>query len=171
LGLVFLDVNAGLIDTIRIVIPNPPLIIEEVKPVAEAKASSPEKRVFLEMPDTSTENRKEETVVSERRDLQKPKGKCAAMATDDDFFKLRRDIASKKTEQDMIAQARKHFRNRCFKTEQIKFVSALFLTDEGKYSFFDTAYMHVSDLQNFESLQSEISEAYYRNRFKALIGK
>jgi hypothetical protein len=69
----------------------------------------------------------------------------------------------------MIAQARKYFKNKCYRTEQIKYLSTLFLTDEGKYRFFDAAYLHVSDQDKFISLQSEIIDSYYLNRFKALI--
>lgn len=170
-GLVFLDVYQGLIDTVRIIIPNPQVIIEEpAKVSAEIKPSVQENKVFLEMGDTTSTLNKD-VVERELPEVKKQKSNCLAIASDDDFFKMRKDIASKKTEEDMLAQARKHFKSRCFKTEHIKYLSVLFLTDEGKYKFFDTAYMHVSDLQKFDSLQSEITEAYYVNRFKALIGK
>jgi hypothetical protein len=70
----------------------------------------------------------------------------------------------------MIAQAKKYFKTKCYRTEQIKYLSNLFLTDEGKYQLFDAAFMHVSDQEKFASLQLLIKDAYYLNRFKALIG-
>ena len=70
----------------------------------------------------------------------------------------------------MIAQAKKYFKEKCYRTEQIKYLSTLFLSDESKYQFFDAAYMHVSDQERFRSLQPELKDSYYVNRFKALIG-
>jgi len=163
-GLVFLDVTDGLIDTIRIVIPNPPISIE-----APPQASANSDRKFLELPDTIVS--KNEQISPRRSDLPKAAVKCASLASDDDFFKIRRDMASKKIEEDMIAQAKKHFKSRCFKTEHIKYLSVLFLTDAGKYQFFDAAHLHVSDVQKFEALQSEMSDPYYINRFKALVAR
>jgi hypothetical protein len=50
-----------------------------------------------------------------------------------------------------------------------KNLEALFLTDESKYNFFDAAYPHISDPENFSSLQSELKDEYFINRFKAMI--
>jgi hypothetical protein len=69
----------------------------------------------------------------------------------------------------MIAEAKKVFRSKCFSTQQIRNLGALFLTDEGRYKFFDAAYNFVSDAVNFPSLQSELKEEYYINRFKAML--
>ena len=69
----------------------------------------------------------------------------------------------------MIAEAKKVFKTKCFSTLQIKNLSALFLTDESKYKFFDAAYQYVSDLENFSTLQSELKDEYFINRFKAMI--
>ena len=91
-------------------------------------------------------------------------------ANDDDFFKLRRDMAAEKKDQDMIDEARKYFKSKCFRSEQIKYLSTLFLTDNGKFNFFDAAYLHVSDQDKFKGLESEMKDAYYINRFKALVG-
>jgi len=70
-----------------------------------------------------------------------------------------------------VASAKKTFKTKCFTTEQIKNLGALFLTSSGKYQFFDAAYLHVTDPENFSSLESEIKDDYYLKRFKALIGE
>ena len=80
-------------------------------------------------------------------------------------------MASENTDEGMIAEAKKYFKSKCFTTEQVKNLSALFLTSAGKYQFFDAAYLHVSDQKNFSSLESEIKDDYYLKRFKALIGE
>jgi hypothetical protein len=99
------------------------------------------------------------------------KPKCRAQASESDFFKLRKNMASEESDELMVEQAMKSFKNKCYTTEQVKYLSSLFLTSAGKYLFFDAAYMHVSDRENFPSLQSEIKDDYYSRRFKALIGE
>jgi hypothetical protein len=71
--------------------------------------------------------------------------------------------------EEMIDAAKKYFKGVCFSTAQIKNLSTLFLDDAGKYSFFDAAYKYVSDIENFASLQSELKDPYYINRFKAML--
>jgi hypothetical protein len=99
------------------------------------------------------------------------KPKCRGQASESDFFKLRKNMASEVSDELMVEQAMKSFKNKCYTTDQVKYLSSLFLTSAGKYLFFDAAYMHVSDRENFPSLQSEIKDDYYSRRFKALIGE
>jgi len=94
---------------------------------------------------------------------------CKANASDDDFLKLRKKMAAQKTDENMIVMAKKGFVSKCYTTEQISNLSSLFLKDEGRYNFFDAAYPHVSDTQNFGILMSKLSDEYYINRFKAMI--
>lgn len=94
---------------------------------------------------------------------------CNDQATDADFLKLRKRMAAVENNDDMIAEARKTFKTKCFSTVQIKNLSTLFLDEEGKYHFFDEAYHYVSDPGNFPSLQAELKEEYYVNRFKAML--
>lgn len=77
----------------------------------------------------------------------------------------------RESDEAMVEEAKKYFKTRCFTTEQIKNLSALFLTSSGKYQFFDAAFQHVSDQEHFTSLQSEIKDDYYLRRFKALLGE
>jgi hypothetical protein len=80
-------------------------------------------------------------------------------------------MASEDNKEGMIKVANKYFRSRCFSTGQIKDLSYLFLTDEGKYMFFDAAYTHTSDSELFSTLESQLKDPYYKKRFEALIGK
>jgi hypothetical protein len=164
LGLIFLDELDGIIDTIQLVIPNPKIIFADTaeKQVAQVKQS----------PEISAEKDSVNNIApgSSPEASSNLKSQCSSLATDDDFFKLRRDMTSKNNDEEMIAQAKKYFKNKCYRTEQIKYLTALFLTEESKYQFFDAAYMHVSDQEKFKFLQSELKDNYYINRFKALIG-
>lgn len=162
-GLVFLDNFEGGVDTISLTIPNPSYAINS------GTERVNENKQFLDMAITTTSDsaKKPEDPKKGVAQIQKPA--CTNMASDDDFFKLRRDMAAEKEEDNMISQAKKYFRNKCFRTEHIKYLSTLFLTDAGKYRFFDAAYFHVYDQEKFETLQGEMKEAYYINRFKALV--
>lgn len=96
---------------------------------------------------------------------------CKSQATDDDFFKLRKKMAAENNEDDMVKSAKKYFKNKCFTTLYIKNLSVLFLTDEGKFSFFDAAYPFTSDAQNFAMLEKEMTDINYVNRFRAMVRK
>ena len=78
-------------------------------------------------------------------------------------------MASDKSDASMLDDANKVFRTKCFTSSQIKNLSSLFLGDGGKYSFFDAAYPHIADLENFPALQSELKDEYFVNRFKAML--
>ena len=94
---------------------------------------------------------------------------CKSLANENDFLKLRKKIAAENNDDDMISVARKAFKSNCFSTEQIKNLSVLFLKEDGRYRFFDAAYPFVYDSQNFSSLQSQLTDEYLINRFKAMI--
>lgn len=96
---------------------------------------------------------------------------CKAFATNEDFLRLRKKMASENNLEDMIRTARKYFKSKCYSTEQIKDLSYLFLTEEGKYMFFDAAYAHTSDSDQYEMLESQLTDPYYLNRFKAMLRK
>lgn len=96
---------------------------------------------------------------------------CKAFATNEDFLKLRKKMASENRNEKMIQVARKFFKAKCYSTEQVKDLSYLFLTDEGKYMFFDAAYPFTSDSDQFGQLESQFSDGYFLNRFRALLRK
>ncbi len=96
---------------------------------------------------------------------------CKAFADNQDFLKLRKKMASEDSKENMIKVANKYFKSKCFSTSQIKDLSYLFLSDEGKYLFFDAAYAHTSDSDQYPALESQIKDPYYQNRFEAMIKK
>ena len=94
---------------------------------------------------------------------------CKANADENDFLKIRKKMAAASGDDGMVSAANKIFKSTCFTVDQIKNLSLLFLNDAGKYKFFDAAYPRISDTQNFASLQSQLTDAYYVTRFKAMI--
>ena len=157
IGLVFLDILSDQVtDTIRILIPPG---AQKTTPVQLKQ----EEKKFLDIPPVDSvgkETVSKETIKSNN---------CKSMAVEDDFFKLRKKMAGQNNDDAMIAEAKKTFKTKCFSTTQVRNLSALFLTDESKYKFFDTAYQYVSDLENFSTLQSALKDEYFINRFKAMI--
>ena len=102
---------------------------------------------------------------------EKKRKSCTSEAGEKEFFRLRKNMAAEESDEDMIKEAQKAFKRSCFSTEQIKNLSTLFLTASGKYHFFDAAYGYASDKEQFASLQAELRDDYYANRFKALIAQ
>ncbi len=94
---------------------------------------------------------------------------CKSVATEDDFLKLRRAMASESNDDSMIAQASKAFKAKCYTTAHIKYLSSMFLSNAGKYNFYAAAYPFTADRENFASLASEIKDGPYRDKFNALV--
>lgn len=116
-----------------------------------------------------------EPVVEERREetpsqkAEVKKNECKNVAGESDFLKLRRKMAAANSDDGMIAEARKYYKNKCFTTQQLRDLSSLFLSPAGKYNFFDASYGSVSDPAAFASLESEIRDPYYVKRFQAML--
>ncbi|MEN9569718.1 MAG: hypothetical protein RL172_949 [Bacteroidota bacterium] len=94
---------------------------------------------------------------------------CTQQASDEDFLKLRKKMAGAKDEDEMLLLAKKVLKTRCFTTEQVKNLAVLFLTDAGRYNFFDLAYPYTSDTVNFSLLAGLLTEEYYINRFNVML--
>lgn len=169
-------------DTIRITIPadNKTAIGND-----ESRPDPPKKeKKFLDIITTDTVNvidtppaeiKKEEEKIKNTEEkkplVSDPKTSCKSIALESDFLKLRRKMAGRTNDDGMIDEARKYFKTKCFTTEQIRNLSSMFLSSAGKYHFFDTAYSYVSDIENFPSLQAELKDEFYIDRFKSILKK
>lgn len=96
---------------------------------------------------------------------------CTNLANEKDFLRLRKRMAGEHDNFKMTEVARRAFRQKCYTTEQIRNLSFLFLDDEGRYQFFDTAYPYVYDSNSFYTLESLLTDSYYIKRFKAMLHK
>ncbi len=94
---------------------------------------------------------------------------CRSFAVDADVDKLRIKMLAENNVDDRIMAARKYLKTKCFYTKQIKSLSELFLSDEGRYRFFDASYPFVIDTDNFKELVSLLRDEYFVNRFKAMV--
>ena len=95
--------------------------------------------------------------------------KCKKTATQIDFLNLRKKMAAQKSEADMRMLAGKQFNSACFTTEQIRNLGVLFITEEERYKFYLSAYSYVFDAENFSTLEIQLVDSYYINRFKAML--
>lgn len=155
-GITYIDEYPdGQKDTIRILIPNPkPVVVRDVPPPQEEAK-------FLPMDSDA----KDLTPVKK----ETSKNNCTSMASETDYLKLRKKMVATDTDDAMLVAAKKVFKTKCFTTAQIRNLGTLFLNDAGRYNFFDAAYLSVSDPENFSSLESELKDEYYVNRFRAMI--
>ncbi len=139
---------------------------EEVKPITNQENSA------IKPPETKNDFQKDNMVVLPQVvQSSATNSDCKAFATNEDFLRLRKKMASENNDDQMIKIATKYFHTKCFSTEQIKNLSFLFLGNEGKYRFFDVAYPFSSDSEQYKTLQSQLTDSYYINRFKAMLHK
>jgi hypothetical protein len=162
-GLVFVDQSEnGNSDTIALIIPETkPLVPVQETPVKEEKK-------FVEiLPDATGED----LIIMPGQKFYHEMNNCGALAKDNDFFKLRKQMAAVDGDDMMIAEAVSVFNEKCFTTQQIKNLGSLFLSDEGKLRFFVAGYYHVSDKNNYGTLQPELKEQKYISQFKAMLAR
>lgn len=165
-GLVFLDASENATDTIRILIPNPTSVLRK----EEDKDGDSKK--FLNI--TNVDTAKADTsvaIANEKLRAAEKRSRCITAASEMDFRKLRKNMAAEKNDNAMIAAAEKAFKKNWFSTDQLCKLSSLFLTPSGKYKFFDAAYGHISNQEQYALVQSELNDARYINRFQMLIAK
>jgi hypothetical protein len=189
--IVYLETGGGLQDTINIFIPADDEIVQskqvnlpeetkvkedvntkQLEPVQPGETKKETKFLAIDLPNpnSTVSEVKTDTMVKQSN----PKGglvnsDCKIFATDEDFLKLRKKMAAAENTDDMIGIAKKVLKTKCFTTEQVKNLSVLFLSDNGKYDFFDASYPYVSDAKNFETLEGQLTDSYYINRFKVMI--
>lgn len=142
----------------------PPAIVEQPKPIAAD--TQKEKFEVQEKPAIKEEPRQQEI-----KQVVQPSANCKSIADENDFLKLRRQMAQKDNDDLMIAEAKKAFKNKCYTTAQIKYLSSMFLSNAGKYNFYEAAKPHIADGESFSTLRSEIKDAYYIDKFDALAGQ
>jgi len=157
--------------------------VKEAKP--ESKETKPTKFLDIDMAKTAANSTEPQTspklLQYKKSSIAKPEevikdkpvvsfnSDCKAMANENDFLKIRKKMAAAVSDDAMVDAAKKIFKSTCYSVEQIKNLSALFLNDASKYNFFDAAYPHIYDSQNFGALQAQLSDQYYISRFKAMI--
>ncbi|WP_336516919.1 DUF4476 domain-containing protein [Pollutibacter soli] len=176
----FADISEnGKADTVDVFIPkeSEAVALEQPKRVTE-KATSTEnlqKQAPVISENAAIASQKSTDVVPDSAGKNIPektgavRADCKKMATDKDVQLLRRKIVAIRETDDMVAAALRDFKAKCYTAEQIKSVSIVFISDEGKYKLMDAAYPYVYDSFNYSSLESLLSDTYYITRFRSLL--
>ena len=117
-----------------------------------------------------TETPKEKITENNKTVIRLPLSNCNKYVDDDEYLNLRIKMnKGKRSENEMMNMAHKLFLKRCFNTRQIQRLSLLFTSEEGKYKFLDDAYIYTYDRQQFSTLESELKDPFYIQRFRAML--
>ena len=95
--------------------------------------------------------------------------KCGLLATEDDFHRIRLEMASATTNAFMLSIAKNYFKTKCYTVEQIKNLGVLFLNEEGRLQFFEMAKPFISDAENYPSLHSQFTKPEWLEKFNATV--
>lgn len=94
---------------------------------------------------------------------------CTKMATDEDLAKWKKKMISANGDKGMLQAIKKLMSGKCVTTDQVKELGGLFLSDEGRYNFFDEAYLYTYDFGKYPVLENQLFDSYYKKRFKAIL--
>jgi hypothetical protein len=97
------------------------------------------------------------------------KAKCTSIATNNDFYQTRLNMAAATTEIQMLQTAKSAFKTKCYTVEQVKNLGVLILSDEMKLKLFESAKYSISDVNNFSMLENQFTEAASKEKFKTLL--
>ncbi len=184
--LTYVDENSK--DTVQLIIPtagkkkaseNETVLGNEVVSNKETKASRKSSKkdepqfLNMEINGAKKDSATAKTYPAANNDNVQPlsNSNCTNAATDQDYARLRKKMAQETTDEKMINEARKTFKNKCFTTSQIRGLSTLFLSDDGRYKFFDASYNFVTDALLYSSLEKEFIDPSFVTRFKAMLHK
>ena len=145
-----------------VIIPEKKDTIEIIKPDVQQPVINNEIKVEP-LPQVPINNKKDtiETII--------PNSNCKSIALEDDFIKLRRKMVNEPNDEKMIFEAKKVLKVKCFSTTQIRNLAVLFLTDKGRYLFYEASLPFVTDFSNFKSLEETLSENQYKKLFQELL--
>lgn len=94
---------------------------------------------------------------------------CGKVMDEETFRKLLRKYVGGKDDDGMIDAFKKQTKGYCLETSQVKTLVQLLGTDESRYRLLDQAYPKVYDSEHFASLESVLTDNYYKGRFKAMV--
>jgi hypothetical protein len=96
---------------------------------------------------------------------------CGNVLDETNFRKVLRKFVAGKDDDGMIEAFRRQTKGYCLETSQIKTLVQLLGTNESRYHLLDLAYPKVSDSEHYSSLETVLTDDYYKGRFKAMLHK
>ncbi len=97
------------------------------------------------------------------------KNDCVRMATELDLEKIKKKMVVESDATEMILDAKKILKGKCVTTAEVKNLGGLFLSDDGRYNFYEAMYRYTFDYGNYSSLESQLIDTYYKRRFEAML--
>ncbi|MES2648030.1 MAG: DUF4476 domain-containing protein [Bacteroidota bacterium] len=94
---------------------------------------------------------------------------CRQVASEKDFFNLRKKMVSTTDAPEMVLIAKKAFKEKCFTSAQVRNLCVLFLDDPARYNFLDQVYDYTYDRENYKQLSDLLKDEYYIRRFNAML--
>lgn len=94
---------------------------------------------------------------------------CRELATQEQTDEFKKQLSLLAAEQKMIEFSKQQLALRCYSTEQVRTLSTLFNTDQGKYDFLLEAWSSISDKENIISLSNVFVSKEMADRFKELL--
>lgn len=162
---IYIDNTGDKPDTIKIQIP---ITAKKVsKPQPQAEQAQPQFIEQAPVQPVPVQAKEQETAVTTAPPVVQTSVNCI-IAADDDFLKVRLQMAGSPSESEMLKAAANAFKDKCFSTEQIKNLSYLFLQEQNKFNFFVMAKPVVYDKKNFGSLKSQLTSPDLISQFKSL---
>ncbi len=101
--------------------------------------------------------------------INSPATNCRQVASDKDFFNLRKKMVSTTDAPEMVLIAKKSFKEKCYTTSQVRNLCVLFLDDAARYNFLDQVYDYTYDRENYKQLSDLLKDEYYIRRFNAML--
>ena len=94
--------------------------------------------------------------------------RCSSNAEDKDFLKLRRKMTQEDNEEKMIEVAEKAFKDKCYSTDQVRYLAVLFINEDNRLAFIRISVNYISDLSLFGTLQQLFNTEKNINSFKEI---
>lgn len=94
--------------------------------------------------------------------------RCSASAEEKDFIKLRRKMTQEDNEENMIEVAKKAYKDKCYSTDQVRYLAVLFINEDNRLAFIRMSVNYISDLSLFGTLQQLFNTEKNINSFKEI---
>jgi hypothetical protein len=98
----------------------------------------------------------------------KPKSNCIS-AEEKDLIMLRRKMVAEDSEEKMLDVALENMKEKCFNTDQMRHLAALFLEEGRRVAFLEKAYVYCSNKADYGKLRNLLNDAIHLERFNQLL--
>ncbi|MBV7532590.1 DUF4476 domain-containing protein [Chitinophaga sp. sic0106] len=144
---------------------------EEAVPVVAAEATEVAVEPVSPKRKKKTEEVTEATEEKPAANKRLVNSDCGNIMDEGTFKKLLRKFVSSSSDDGMLDVFRKQTRNYCMETAQIKTLAQLVVDEDARYRLLDMAYSKTYDTEKYGSLESVLTDNYYKGRFKAMLHK